>query len=308
MTLNHPTHYQYCYYRIFCFTIISTSKLQAKRLFLSFYKSIFFLILFYRRISLPPFMSQLLDYAVFIQVSEFFHDNNLFSSYQSGFGQGHSTKLLSCQLLIPQLARSAGQSSIIILLDLFAAFDMVNHQILHSTLLELGISGSVILWFLSNLTERSFKVSWRGRGVQTIRVVNWGASGFSAWPSSLFIYALGTVVGSHALSYHCYADDTQLFLPTWWHNHLNTDISLSCWYLPMDEELPPSAKSVHDQTCPASPSLPRQISMQFDSITLVPTSSARNLGVIIDKALCVTYLYEKCFINQYIRNLKSKEL
>ncbi len=58
-------------------------------------------------------------------------------SNQSGFRSGHSTKtaLLSVVEAL-RLARAASNSSLLIMLDLSAGFDMVNHQILQSTLLK----------------------------------------------------------------------------------------------------------------------------------------------------------------------------
>ncbi|KAK6308672.1 hypothetical protein J4Q44_G00201350 [Coregonus suidteri] len=45
--------------------------------------------------------------------------------------------------------------------DLSSAFDTVNHQILLSTLSELGISGAAHSWIASYLTGRSYQVAWR---------------------------------------------------------------------------------------------------------------------------------------------------
>ena len=116
----------------------------------------------YRPVSLLPFLSKILERTVFNQVSEFLSENNLYDPNQSSFKQGHSTEtaLLSVMESL-RSARAAGQSSALLLLDLSAAFDTVNHQILLSTLTELGISGSALHWFMSYLSGRSFRVSWR---------------------------------------------------------------------------------------------------------------------------------------------------
>ena len=50
----------------------------------------------------------------------------------------------------------------VILLDLSAAFDTVNHQLLISTLTEMGISGTALSWIASFLADRSYQVAWRG--------------------------------------------------------------------------------------------------------------------------------------------------
>ncbi len=117
----------------------------------------------YRLVSLLPFIAKTLERVVFNQLSLFLAQNNLLDNNQSGFRSGHSTEtaLLSVKEAL-RLARAASKSSVLILLDLSAAFDAVNHQILLSTLRKMGISGTALLWFESYHSDRSFRVSWRG--------------------------------------------------------------------------------------------------------------------------------------------------
>ncbi len=118
----------------------------------------------YRPVFLLPFIAKTLERVVFNQVTIFLTQNNLLDRNQSGFRSGHSTETALLSVVEDlRLARTASKSSLLILLDLYAAFDTVNHQILLSTLLRMGISGTALQWFDSYLSDRTFKVSWRGK-------------------------------------------------------------------------------------------------------------------------------------------------
>ncbi len=97
---------------------------------------------------------------LFNQVTAFLTQNNLLDRNQSGFRSGHSTETALLSVVEDlRLARTASKSSLLILLDLSAAFDTVNHQILRSTLLRKGISGTAHQWFESYLSDRGKRSS-----------------------------------------------------------------------------------------------------------------------------------------------------
>ncbi|KAJ8372977.1 hypothetical protein AAFF_G00272580, partial [Aldrovandia affinis] len=85
--------------------------------------------------------------------------NDLLDPNQSGFRAGHSTE--TALLAVTEAlhgAKSQSLSSALLLLDLSAAFDIVDHRILLSSLVEMGISDSALTWFESYLADRSYQV------------------------------------------------------------------------------------------------------------------------------------------------------
>ncbi|KAJ8333770.1 hypothetical protein SKAU_G00410890, partial [Synaphobranchus kaupii] len=221
--------------------------------------------------------------------------NNLLDPHQSGFKPGHSTEtaVLSVSEML-HAAWAASPSSVLILLDLSAAFDTVDHSILLSSLSAAGIGGSALAWIESYLSERSSQVTWAGK-VSAPRPLTTGLPQDSVLGPLLFstyTKSLGPVITAHGLSYHCYADDTQLFLSF---SPSDTQVSarisaclrdIQSWMDNHHLKLNPGKTELI--YIPALTSPPLNLSISLGDTPLTPTPCARNLGVVMDNRLSLS--------------------
>lgn len=109
-----------------------------------------------RPISNLPFISKILEKVVAAQLHLHLNDHNLYEQFQSGFRPNHSTETALLRITNDLLmAADSGLLSILILLDLSAAFDTISHNILLNRLASIGISHTPLAWFTSYLSDRT---------------------------------------------------------------------------------------------------------------------------------------------------------
>ena len=110
----------------------------------------------YRPVSDIIFVSKIAEAAVFEQTFEHFNGNNLWHGNHHGFRPKHSTATAMIQLY-DLWARGAEDKEFTaaLLLDLSAAFDVVNHKIFLEKLELYNFSPSTLQWFKSYLEDRT---------------------------------------------------------------------------------------------------------------------------------------------------------
>ena len=118
----------------------------------------------YRPVSNLLYVSKLTEKAVFNQVHDHMVANGVYPMFQSALRPRHSTETALVRVMNDiLLAMNSRRVTLVVLLDLSAAFDTVNHEVqlkrLHT---DVGIRGYVFDWFKSYLNERSQRITFQG--------------------------------------------------------------------------------------------------------------------------------------------------
>ena len=110
----------------------------------------------YRPVSHIIELGKSVVYVVHEQVYNHFKDHKLFHSNHHGFLGHHSTATALIQLFDIWLSAAENKElSAALLLDLYAAFDIVDHQILLRKLATYNFSADSVKWFQSYLVVDS---------------------------------------------------------------------------------------------------------------------------------------------------------
>ena len=106
------------------------------------------------------FLSKNLEKSVIQQLNAYLTTNNLHSDHQSAYKEGFSCETALYSLFDKVLWNmEKGRVTSIVALDLSAAFDTVDHGVMHNILQsKFGICDSALMWIDSYLSDRRMKV------------------------------------------------------------------------------------------------------------------------------------------------------
>ena len=188
----------------------------------------------YRPISLLSTVGKVIEKIVHKHVFNFFKDNNVITSLQSGFVPGDSTvnQLVDiyntfCKALDNGLEVRA------IFCDISKAFDRVWHKGLLAKLKSVGITDSLLNWFQNYLRDRKQRVVLPG-GLSEWENISAGVPQGSILGPLLFLVYINDIVQEINSTIRLFADDTSLYIivesPEEAANTLNQDLNrISAW-------------------------------------------------------------------------------
>ena len=168
----------------------------------------------YRPVLNLTFMSKIMERLVCQQLVSYLELNQLLPKHQSAYRKFHSTETAVLKLVSDIILADGAEVTLLGLLDLLAAFDMVDHDILLNRLQKsFGLGGGVLSWIASFIRERTQTVVFGGERSATSRVSSGIPQRSVLGPVLFLLYTADVlqITRRHGLGSHSYADDIQLY-------------------------------------------------------------------------------------------------
>ena len=157
------------------------------------------------------------------------NNNKLDNPHQSAYKPGHSTEtaLLSIKNKV-HLSLARAKPTALVLLDLSAVFDTIDHNILTGYLKSwFGLRGTVLKWFASHLSDRCQTIKVGSTLSELSKLIYGVPEGSVLGPLlfSLDTTPLSKIIHLHPhIKFYFYADDTQLYIHL---SHKNASAALA---------------------------------------------------------------------------------
>jgi hypothetical protein len=251
-----------------------------------------------RPISNLPTIKKLLEKCVVADLMKYLNNHNILDPFQSAYRPSHSTETAMLRIQSDIIDMDRGEGALLVLLDLSAAFDTLDHQILLNRLQHLvGISGVALDWLRSYLSDRKQFVQI-GDARSSWKDLNIGVPQGSCLGPLLFVLytlPLGDIIRKHGLQYHQYADDTQVYCNLKSRDCDSTILrverclgDIRTWMSVNKLKLNESKTELIIFSSKQTRHLYQNIAITFGGSVIMPTTLVRNLGAWLDSDLSMT--------------------
>jgi len=283
----------------------------------------------YRPISNLSFLSKLMERVVANRYTAHAENNSLFPDRQSAYRRYHSTETVVMSVLNDVIrAADEGKVTCLVLLDLSAAFDTVDHDILLDVLRRrFLVDGAALEWFRSYLRGRTQVFHAGQQESATVSVSCSVPQGSVLGPVEFISYSedVTAVVDKSGINHHLFADDKQLSTAV-----AVTDVDVArnemekcvgdvqAWCASRRLQLNGGKTEAiwlgtHGRLQQLSCS---DLSLTIGTDTIKPSTVVRDLGVLIDAELTlrqhVSRLVSSCFFHlrrlREVRNHVSRQV
>lgn len=280
----------------------------------------------YRPVSNLSFLSKIIEKVIATRILQHIVSNDIIDSFQSAYKSGHSTETALLRVyndIVSTIGKGSG--SFLVLLDLSAAFDTIDHDNLFSILTKyVGINGDAMKLIKSYFCDRSQRVQIDGIMSSIANLVCGVPQGSVLGPLKfcLYLLPLGAILKSHDIGYHIYADDTQLYISFKCKNpetsliKLNNCISdIRAWMIINKLKINDSKTEFIVFRTPQTKQDMSGLSVSVGDSKILSSSKVRDLGVIFDKSLTFDdHISSVCKSTHFylrsigkLRNLLSRE-
>ena len=274
----------------------------------------------FRPISNLSFVSKILERLVDNHITEHINKYSLLPPTQSAYRANHSTETALARVHNDIVtAIDNGDVGTLVLLDLSAAFDTVDHPILLDILHDrFGVDGDALSWIKSYLTDRSQIVDLGSSASNARPIVCGVPQGSVLGPRQFISYIeeMASIFSKHNVNLHGFADDMQALVsssPSCINATTKTltetviDVETNC----SSRRLQLNPKKTEVIWFGSAANLrrlnPDEMCLNLDGTIIRPVDNVRDLGAYFDSELTmrshVSKLARSCFY--HLRRLRS---
>lgn len=288
----------------------------------------------YRPVSNLPFVSKILEKVVGNRIEEHLTLNKLHEEKQSAYRKFHSTETALLKVH-NDILQSLDQNNVtvLVLLDLSAAFDTIDHAtLLHRLEHHFGITAKPLKWIASYLEDRYQSVCIDGKLSKPVLMKFSVPQGSVLGPKFYTMYTkpVGIICRKHGLQHHFYADDSQLYLsfkPTDQASQAETLCRVEAclkdivfWMNSNMLKLNTDKTEVIVFSSQRNSTLVGELHVTVGESKIEPSTSVRNLGALFDSRMdmeqhvnsasrsCYAQLRQIGHIRQYLTTEATKSL